>query len=89
MLDKLFDIDVLKFLGPIGVICLFLMWLLVKLLHEMFKMWRQDMNESKQQAINMNNQYAKVIEGNTAESARTNQMLETIRNDQLRAGGRP
>lgn len=92
MWDKLFDIDVLKIIGPVGAVCLVVLLILFKMFYELFKMYREDKKEmeKKLEAIIKENRerfekiyttMAGVVDKNTAETTKTNTTLDLMRQD--------
>ncbi len=89
MLDKLFDVEVLKIIGPVGAVCLIFILVLFKMFFELFKMYREDRKkmEDRYEAIIKENRekferiysgMADVIDKNTAETSKSNTTLELM-----------
>lgn len=95
MFDALFSADVLKILGPIGLVCLIIIAFMFKIIFVIFKSYREDVKkmeikyeklveENREKFSEIYADMAGVVNRNTAETTRSITTLEMIRLDRSR-----
>ena len=92
MLDKLFDVEVLKIIGPIGLVCLAIIAFMFKVIFVIFQSYREDVKkmeekyeklveENREKFLGIYTDMAAVVNRNTTETTKSTTTLEFIRQD--------